>query len=422
MIVSTKTLVSTRVCAGECGSPEERAFIAYCHYRQPIDIGGQHGAGSSLGESIDCPGSVRWVLAGPTKLMLVGVLIASIYPLVVDVSIGPDDDPWMFHLGGLLGKVVLTALYVGLVHPELRQRRVATLVLRRAFGWFAWWRLAGDPAETKKQRRSALLILAATYSHVSMVFFLWSTRFVDTVVSAIIVGAFPPLFVLVMGRQDRATGSRGRYRTPTMGDVAALTLAFAGMGAVTWGGATEVNLQGSFSRTLVGVGLAALATTGGVLTAKSFRWGSDLAEEAGTSGARSESALVLIAYGVGNLLSLPLVAGIAATGGWRMSATGFQAAVLCGLLVMFPSNILFIKANLLTQHLSVNNLVYVQTVFSLSWLWLFTTIEVGKPILVLAGAMTVVVANVLSGGVGDWIVDRANHHRRGGRTDPRNGG
>ncbi len=38
-----KTLVSTRVCAGECGSPEERAFVAYCHYRPPIDVGGQHG-------------------------------------------------------------------------------------------------------------------------------------------------------------------------------------------------------------------------------------------------------------------------------------------------------------------------------------------------------------------------------------------
>ncbi len=354
--------------------------------------------------------------------MLGGVFIASFYPLVVDVSVGAGDNPWVFHFGGLLGKVVSTALYLVWVYPELRQRGVATLVLRRAFGWFAWWRFANDPTERQKQRRSALLILAATYSHVSMVFFVWSTQFVDTAVSAIIVGAFPPLFVLLMGRQDRAIGNRSRYRRPTMGDIAALTLAFGGTAAVTWGGATAVNLQGSFSRTLVGVLLAALTTTGGVLTAKSFRWGADRAEEVGAIRARSESGLVMIAYGVGNLLSLPVVAGIAVTSGWRLSATGFATAVLCGLLVMFPSNVLFIEANLLTQHLSVNNLVYVQTVVSLLWLWLFTTIEVGNPTLVLAGAATVIVANVLSGGVGEWIVDKANYRRRDGRTDPRDCG
>ncbi len=354
--------------------------------------------------------------------MLGCVLIASTYPLVVDVSMGAGDSPWGFHVGALLGKVVSTTLFLGLLYPELRQRGVVTLVLRRAFGWFVWWRFAGDPTETKKQQRSALLILASTYSHVSLVFFVWSTQFVDTVVSAIIVGAFPALFVLLMGRQDRAIGSRGRYRRPTAGNIAVLTLAFCGMGAAIWGGATAVNMQGSFSQTLVGVCLAALTTTGGVLTAKSFRWGADLAKEAGESGMRAESGLVMVAYGVGNLLSLPLVAGIAAMSGWRMSSTGFTTAVLCGLVVMFPSNMLFIKANLLTQSLSVNNLIYVQTLFSLLWLWLFTTIEVGNQTLVLAGATTVIVANVFSGGVGDWIGDKVNRHRQDGCAGQRNTG
>jgi len=350
-------------------------------------------------------------LPGPTKLMLANVLIASTYPVVVDMGLATGDDPWAFQFGALSGKFVATVLYLGLFHPELLQRGVAALVLRRAFGWLAFWRLAGDSPETRRQRRSALGILASTYSHFSIVFFVLSIQFVDTAVSTIIVGAFPALFVLVMGRQDRSIGGGDRYRRLTMVDIAALALAFGGMASVTWGGAGGINLEGSLWRTLVGVGLAAASITGGVLTAKSFRWGIGMAAEVGAKGARPESAMVIVAYGVGNLLSLPFLAGTAAMSGWRMSTTGFATAVLCGLLIMLPGNTLFIRANLLTKQLSVNNLVYVQTVFSLLLLWLFTTIEVGNPTLVLVGALVVIVANVLSGGVGDWLVGKAKHPR-----------
>lgn len=354
--------------------------------------------------------SARWALPGPTKLMLGNVLIASTYPLVVDVGLSTGDDPWVFQFGALSGKLVATVLYLGLFHRELLQRDVASLVLRRSFGWLAWWRFADDPVESGKQRRSAFGLLASTYSHFSIVFFVLSIQFVDTAVSTIVVGAFPALFVLVMGRQDRSVGGGDRYRKLTVVDLAALALAFGGMGAVTWGGAGGVTLEGSLARTLVGAGLAAAATTGGVLTAKSFRWGIDMAAETGARGGRPESAMVLVAYGVGNLLSLPVLAGTAALSGWRISHRGFAIAVLCGLVIMLPGNALFIRANLFTRQLSVNNLIYVQTVFSLLWLWLFTTIEVGNPTLVLVGAVTVIAANVLSGGVGDWLVGRASHH------------
>lgn len=350
-------------------------------------------------------------LPGPTKMMLANVLIASTYPVVVDVGLAGGDDPWTFQFGALLGKFVATVLYLGLFHPELFRGDMAALVLRRAFGWMAFWRLAGDSPETRKQRRSAVGILASTYSHFSIVFFVLSIQFVDTAVSTIIVGAFPALFVVVMGRQDRSIGSGDRYRRLTVVDIVALALAFGGMAAVTWGGAGGVNLEGSLSRTLVGVGLAAAAITGGVLTARSFRWGIEQAAEAGATGARPESAMVLVAYGVGNLLSLPLIAGTAVLSGWRVSTTGFVTAVLCGLLIMLPGNALFIRANLFTEQLSVNNLIYLQTVFSLLWLWMFTTIEVGNPTLVLVGALIVIVANVLSGGAGDWMNARARSPR-----------
>lgn len=355
--------------------------------------------------------AARWVLPGPTKLMLGNVLIASTYPLVVDVGLASGDDPWVFQFGALSGKFVATVLYLGFFYPELFQRGVAALVLRRAFGWLAFWRLAGDSPETRTQRRSALGILASTYSHFSIVFFVLSIQFVDTAVSTIIVGAFPALFVLVMGRQDRSIGSGDRYRRLTVVDIAALALAFGGMASVTWGGAGGVNLEGSLSRTLMGGALAAAATTGGVLTAKSFRWGIEGAAETGDTGPRPESAMVLVAYGVGNLLSLPLLAAMAAVSGWRMSATGMVTAVLCGLVIMLPGNALFIRANLSTQQLSVNNLIYVQTVFSLLWLWMFTTIEVGSPALVFAGAVTVIAANVLSAGVGERMVARASRRK-----------
>lgn len=348
--------------------------------------------------------AARRVLDGPTKLMLGSVLIASTYSLVVDVGLGAEGDPWVFQVGAMSGKLISILLYLGLAHPEFRQRDVATLVLRRALGWLAFWRLTGESPERRKQRRSALWILASAYSQFSITFFVWSTRFVDTAVSAIIVGAFPALFVLLMGRQDRALGSRGRYRSLTRVDGVTLTLAFGGMATVAWGAAAAVDLEGALSRTLAGVFLAAAATTGGLLTVKSFKWGVFRARETGATGARSESALVLVSYAAGTLLALPLIAGMAVATGWRMSNSGFATALACGLVVMFPANILFIRANLSTRRLSVNNLIYAEMLFSLLWLWLFTTIEVGSPTLVFAGAVTVIVANILSAGVGERMI------------------
>ena len=357
--------------------------------------------------------ATRWVLEGPTKLMLGSVLIASTYSLVVDVGLGTEGDPWVFQVGAMSGKLISILLYLGLAHPEFRQRHVASLLLRRAFGWLAFWRLAGDSLETKRQRRSALWILASAYSQFSITCFVWSTRFVDTAVSAIIVGAFPALFVVLMGRQDRAMGGGGRYRSLTRVDGVTMALAFGGMATVAWGAAAVVDLEGAVWRTLAGVFLAAAATTGGLLSAKSFKWGLFRARETGATGVGPESALVLVSYAVGTLLALPLLAGMAVTTGWRMSNAGFAAALACGLVVMFPANILFIRANLSTRRLSVNNLIYAEMLFSLLWLWMFTTIDVGSPALVFAGAMTVIVANVLSAGVGEWMVGKGKRRRRG---------
>ncbi|MDE0231523.1 MAG: hypothetical protein OXI56_00195 [bacterium] len=362
--------------------------------------------------------ATRWVLEGPTKLMLGSVLIASTYSLVVDVGLGTEGDPWVFQVGAMSGKLISILLYLVLAHPEFRQREVATLLLRRAFGWLAFWRLAGDSLERKRQRRSALWILASGYSQFSITCFVWSTRFVDTAVSAIIVGAFPALFVVLMGRQDRALGGSGRYRSLTKVDGVTMTLAFAGMATVAWGAAAVVDLEGALWRTLAGVFLAAAATTGGLLSAKSFKWGVFRARETGITGVGSESALVLVSYAAGTLLALPLIAGMAVATGWRMSNAGFGAALACGLVVMFPANILFIRANLSTRRLSVNNLIYAEMLFSLLWLWMFTSIDVGSPALVLAGAATVVVANVLSAGVGEWMVGKAKRRRRGDPVHP----
>ena len=49
---------------------------------------------------------------------------------------------------------------------------------------------------------------------------------------------------------------------------------------------------------------------------------------------------------------------------------------------------------------------------------MFTTIDVGSPTLVFAGAVTVIVANVLSAGVGEWMVGKAKRRRRGDPVHP----
>ena len=354
--------------------------------------------------------------------MLGCVLIASTYPLVVDVSMGAGESPWGFHVGALLGKVVSTTLFLGLLYPELRQRSVVTLVLRRAFGWLAWWRFAGDPTESKKQQRSALLILASTYSHVSLVFFVWSTQFVDTVVSAIIVGAFPALFVLLMSRQDRAIGSRGRYRRPTAGKHSRIDV------GLLWDGGGYMGRRhcGQYAGFV-------FADTGGCLPGGLNYHGRgvdgkelQVGRRPGQRGRRERNAS-RVEVGDGRLWSWKPAVPASCRGHSRDER---MANVFNGFHNSCP-----VRPG---GHVSLQHAVhqgqsahtkpvgqqpdYVQTLFSLLWLWLFTTIEVGNQTLVLAGATTVIVANVLSGGVGDWIGDKVNRHRQGGRAGQSNTG
>ena len=232
------------------------------------------------------------------------------------------------------------------------------------------------------------------------VVFVMSTRFVDTAVTTILNGAWAIMFVLILANDYKPKqGTTGRYRKLQRSDWAWLLLAFGSVSLVVWGATPPTGgvLDAGAFRTTVGVILGLATAAVGALSAKTYRWGTNTAE-AYPNGANPcpELPFVMLAFGVGNLFAIPIGGVATLVAGGRISPGTLLVACLSGLLIPCPGGILLRKANLATRSLTVNNLAYTQPLFSLLWLWMFTTITVGNVGLVVVGGAGVVTANMLS--------------------------
>ena len=73
-------------------------------------------------------------------LMIAGVALYSLFPLVVDMSMGAHDSPWMFQMGSSAGKVVSVTLYLAAFYPRLFDKERLLWLGKWVLDWSVLWR------------------------------------------------------------------------------------------------------------------------------------------------------------------------------------------------------------------------------------------------------------------------------------------
>ena len=338
--------------------------------------------------------------------MLPTATFFSVIPLAVAIAEGAHT-PLIFNttwrLGLLAGLIAGTAAYLRILQPTLAdfcRRQLADPDFRKAL---------------RQRLREPLLPLAAV-NGLDYALLAWSLQFIHTSFAAVMYETWPIAFVLMRSRLERIPfGGR---------TLAIFVLALAGVALVvasqsTAGHPATLGLNPS---TIAGGTLALLGGIASASTALTFRWAAklcqDLPRSPGLGSPQDEAALkllpVLTAFVITNLIALPAGLTLGILSGERLPLSQNTAAVLAlafvgGAAVHAPGAILYRMSNTASNHLGVNALYYITPALTLAWLALLALlpagtlppnpliqgIDVAHPGRLIAGAVTIIAANML---------------------------
>ena len=309
----------------------------------------------------------------------VTIIFGSLISLVIAWSDGVES-PFLFNSGMTFGVVIGCLFFLFANHRDVvSDRRVLKVIWQRMFHW---------------------RIACTTAANFNFAFFAWSASFVDISITAILFEIWP-LFVIYLTRWDFK--EEGRYRRISFGVWLLLALGVVGFIFVVssqHGGLYGLAQVSSFAL-IPGVVWATLSAILTALTAFSFKWGTGLIERfpdeaiEGKDAESIELLTVAIAYLVANLVSTPTNATIGLMLGEAMDIRTLLIAALAGGSANIIASLSWRKANLITDNLGINAMVYSTPIFSLLWLFLFWNISIERVDYLVVGAAGIITVNVL---------------------------
>lgn len=324
-------------------------------------------------------------------LMAATILLYSWVPPAIDIG-AANSNPVLFGGAIVAGQAAGALLYIYFrARGLLTDSQIRSVVWRHVLSF------------------TTILIVA---NSVQSVLFVYSTRLVDTAVTSLLE-LHPIIYIYLMARYVKDRDGGRRYAKITPRTVLLLIVALMGVTFVTLGSRPNAALAGLDTIAwTVGLLLALASAIFRSLAAFTFKWGTDLHREVEklrdskdaphVHTSVSEMDCVMFAYFLGNALAsiVSVVVGFAfpfRLGGIQISFSllPILVAFLIGFVLFVPGNICFRKANLITNNVSINALLYFTPFVSVLWLYLFTTIEIPHPDLMAIGAAAIVSANVL---------------------------
>jgi hypothetical protein len=233
-----------------------------------------------------------------------------------------------------------------------------------------------------------------------ILFFVWATFFIDTILVTVLAATSPMLFVMFRQWHDQGRSTR-RYKSVMLKDWGMLLIALASISLVTLSQAGGLLIEGSWWRIPAGLLLSACSAMCVSWMAYRFKLGEDLYGSRCRGGQRegigdkAELACLLVVMVVTSVVGLAIgLLGILAFGEGRAFSPEALSVVVLG-LVSGSGGILFRHANLETTNLGVNAIAYLRPVLSMIWLGWFATVEVHRPDWLIIGTIGVIVANAL---------------------------
>ena len=314
-------------------------------------------------------------------LMLLAALGGSVAPLALPLA-DAGERPFLFsalwRVGGTAGCAVIMALF----WPRLTFNRPVMRALRG-----------------RVICRGMVLIVLGQFDFALIAL---SLRFMDISIAAV-MGEMVPLFAIFI----MAIALRGRHVRLTWRMMALVATCFAG--AIFVGASQRGFAAGGETLPLVlGCAIALSGALASGLGAYGIRWAADAAnalmraiDRPDASMAAMELFCLAAGFGLATALMVPISGGIGLALGERMDMDTAVWVMCGGALLHGMIGLSWRGANLLSDNLGINALIYLVPVLALLWLFLLGWVEVERVEYLLIGVALIVGANVAIGlGVG----------------------
>ena len=323
-----------------------------------------------------------------TRFMLVAVIGFSAIPVYIAVA-DTHRAPFVFTAFLYAGQFVGLGAYTLLTYRALFFRRRPLGVIAR-----------------QVVRPTMLLTLTG---YLNYAFYSWSTEYIDPAVTTVIFGGWTFTTVLFVGWTFR---SERRYERTSGALVGFMLIGFAGFALAILSQRADIFDFGQSAAPLIEVGigvlLAVISMSMATLGSFVLRWGVETAQRVDAVAdhpyeqSELEVAGVLTGIVVAALIAIPVNLGLGLARGESIggvsggiAAADYALAFGVGLFSLGFCTALFRRANLMTRNLGIIGMTYGTLPVSLLWLALLGEIEVERPLYLAAGAVLIVVSNLL---------------------------
>ena len=310
-----------------------------------------------------------------TFLMFVAILAFSLTPLFV--AWGGTEHPFLFTGAWKTGQVIGCLLFLLIRFRSL------------LFNLEVWVEV--------KRRITSLTMLMWFLGFFDLAFYSWSTQFIEVASTTVLYQTWP---IILIGLTAWLFKDERRYRRITLRTYVLFVLAFIGVGSViaSQAGGLDGFEVSSLPDLGVGATLVVIAAVLVALGAFGYRWSVDLVSELRREHGFPKESLELFAVVVGTLLcslvASPIIASIGIARGESISPDSLVYGMAGGIVVVVFGTIAWRKANLITDRLAFNVMIYATPVVSLAGLFAFSLIGEVQTGYLLFGAAAIVIANV----------------------------
>ena len=307
-----------------------------------------------------------------TGLIAVSVVAYSLVPLFV--AWGGNKSPFVFMTAWNFGMVIACTAFLMTSYRSL---------FFDADAWRLIW-----------HHLASVSMIIWVIAQFGLVFYAWSTQFVDVSVSLVMFECWPIMLVILTGwlfRHER------RYRKITPMTLFFLIVAFLGVICVVISQIGGVDNSKEINLVILTLGFTLAFSAAGLtsLGGFGFRWGADLAIKlSDLRGGASELFCVVVGVVLSTLLTIPATAVIGFAKNEPVSVGPIMFGIAGGVIANALGTLAWRKANLITHHLSINIVAYFTPVLGLGWLLLFSLVGDVRIDYLIIGALIIVVANI----------------------------
>ena len=332
-------------------------------------------------------------------LLIVGLsaLLYSLVPISIDVS-GSSGAPLTVGAGVLIGHVLAT--HIGRYsHRQFRPIRYRQIV-RRCFD------------EHVAVGSTLLSLVMLGLGGLGYVFFVWSTRYIDTAVSSSLFELWPMTWILAFHYIDRARRRTTEYSIVPLSSVVLMLLQTGAIALVVFSTTSSAGSGNGVSFPALGIALGIASPVFAAFTAFSFQaadrllygksrgpqddW--NLLKNADSDRKRVEESIVhgSVVLSRGCVSPIVLIVATVDTGfPAAIFSRSFVGGILVGLVLSGPAGFLVRRANMISSRREIIALQYLSPILALGWLAWGTDIDVTRMDFLILGTVSIVALNML---------------------------